>query len=49
MQATFTSMFNYVHYTSVKDEKGISQLRNHILYRLAAKMYMDQPNTTSHQ
>lgn len=42
MQYTFTDMFNYVHFTSSKTEEGIYELRNHILYRLAAKMYMEQ-------
>lgn len=38
-------MFNYVHYTSAKTGLGIAELRNHILYRLAAKMLMGNPDT----
>ena len=37
-------MFFYVHYTSSKTGDGISELRNHLLYRMAAKYYMEQPD-----
>ena len=39
LQETFSNMFFYVHYTSARTDEGISELRNHILYRMASKMY----------
>ena len=36
-------MFYYVHYTSSKTNEGIGELRNHLMYKMAKKMYMDSP------
>lgn len=44
IQENYSNMLYYVHYTSSKTEEGISELRNHILYRMATKLYLERPD-----
>jgi GTP-binding protein EngB required for normal cell division len=44
LQAKFTTMSYYVHFTCAKTDFGIPELRNHLLFKMGARQLMKESN-----